>query len=170
MRSRLSGPWEWGLALRASSLLNFAPECLTLLTLFPALSLKKAVALADLIWPLHCPYQCCSFFCCPPLWKWPYFPLVAVASRFFFFKIIFYWSIVDLQCCVSFFYTAKVSFQDKFTQELKKGGGPMAKTLSSQCGGPGFHPCSGNWVPHATTKSRRCQINKQTKINLKNIF
>jgi len=31
-------------------------------------------------------------------------------------------------------------------------GGPVAKTLSSQCKGPRFDPCSGNWISHAITK------------------
>ena len=28
----------------------------------------------------------------------------------------------------------------------------VAKTLHSQCRGPGFHPWSGNEIPHVTTK------------------
>ena len=32
-------------------------------------------------------------------------------------------------------------------------GGPVAKTPSSQCRGPGFHPWSGSHIPHSTTKS-----------------
>ena len=32
-------------------------------------------------------------------------------------------------------------------------GGPMAKTLPSQCRGPGLDPWPGNWIPHATTRS-----------------
>ena len=32
-------------------------------------------------------------------------------------------------------------------------GGPMAKTLHSQCWGPGFNPWSGKEIPHAATKS-----------------
>ena len=32
-------------------------------------------------------------------------------------------------------------------------GGPVAKTPCSQCRGPGFNPWSGNWIPHAATKS-----------------
>ena len=32
-------------------------------------------------------------------------------------------------------------------------GGPVAKTLSSQCRSPGFEPWSGNYVPHAATRS-----------------
>ena len=35
-------------------------------------------------------------------------------------------------------------------------GGPMAKTPCSQCGGPGFDPWSGNWIPHAATKDPSC--------------
>ena len=31
-------------------------------------------------------------------------------------------------------------------------GGPVAKTPCSPCRGPGFHPWSGNEIPHATTK------------------
>ena len=31
-------------------------------------------------------------------------------------------------------------------------GGPVAKTSPSQCRRPGFHPRSGNWIPHATAK------------------
>ena len=32
-------------------------------------------------------------------------------------------------------------------------GGPVAKTLPSQCRGPGFNPWSGNQVPHAAIQS-----------------
>ena len=32
-------------------------------------------------------------------------------------------------------------------------GGPVAKTPHSQYGGSAFDPWSGNWSPHATTKS-----------------
>ena len=32
-------------------------------------------------------------------------------------------------------------------------GGPVAKILRSQCRDPEFHPWSGNWIPHAVTKS-----------------
>ena len=42
--------------------------------------------------------------------------------------------------------------------------GPVAKTLHSQCMGPGFDPWSGNQIPdlipHATTKTECSQINK----------
>ena len=37
---------------------------------------------------------------------------------------------------------------------------PMAKTPRSQCWGPRFNPWSGNWIPHATTKTWHSQINK----------
>ena len=39
-------------------------------------------------------------------------------------------------------------------------GGPVAKTLHSQCWGPRFNPWSGNQIQHATTKIQRSQINK----------
>ena len=32
-------------------------------------------------------------------------------------------------------------------------GGPVAKTLHSQCRGPRFDPWTGNYILHATTKS-----------------
>ena len=32
-------------------------------------------------------------------------------------------------------------------------GGPMAKTLCSQCRGPGCNAWSGNYIPHAPTKA-----------------
>ena len=35
-------------------------------------------------------------------------------------------------------------------------GGPVVKTLYSQCRGPGFNPWSGNYVPHTTTKDLAC--------------
>ena len=34
--------------------------------------------------------------------------------------------------------------------------GPVAKTLHSQCRGPGFNPWSENWIPHTTTKDPKC--------------
>ena len=39
----------------------------------------------------------------------------------------------------------------------------MAKTLHSQCRGPRFDPWSGNWIPHATTKTWCSLINKLIK-------
>ena len=36
----------------------------------------------------------------------------------------------------------------------------MAKTLISQCWGPGFDPWLGNWIPHTTAKTLCSQINK----------
>ena len=38
--------------------------------------------------------------------------------------------------------------------------GAADKTLSSQCRGPRFDPWSGNYIPHATTKTQHSQINK----------
>ena len=35
-------------------------------------------------------------------------------------------------------------------------GGPVAKTLCSQCRGSGFDPWSGNEIPHATTTNLTC--------------
>ena len=37
-------------------------------------------------------------------------------------------------------------------------GGPVAKILCSQCKGPGFDPWSGNWIPHAATKSLHAAV------------
>ena len=37
-------------------------------------------------------------------------------------------------------------------------GGPMAKTVNSQCRGPGFDPWSGNQIPHATTKGSHAAV------------
>ena len=34
-------------------------------------------------------------------------------------------------------------------------GGPVARTLCSQCSGPGLDPWSGNKMPHAATKSNK---------------
>ena len=39
-------------------------------------------------------------------------------------------------------------------------GGAVAKTVSSQCWGPGFDPWLGNWIPHTTAKTLCSQINK----------
>ena len=65
-----------------------------------------------------------------------------------------------------------------YSKELKRAlqdfpGGPVAKTPFSQCSEPGFHPQSGNQIPHAaarvcilikiphtTTKTQCSQINK----------
>ena len=38
-------------------------------------------------------------------------------------------------------------------------GGPVAKTLLSQCRGPRFDTWSGNQIPHAATKTQCSQIN-----------
>ena len=37
----------------------------------------------------------------------------------------------------------------------------MARTLHSQCRGPGFNPWSWNYIPHGTTKNWCSQINKK---------
>ena len=44
-------------------------------------------------------------------------------------------------------------------------GGPVVKTQSSQCRGPGFNPWSGNYVSHAPAKTWHSQINKYWKNN-----
>ena len=38
-------------------------------------------------------------------------------------------------------------------------GDPVAKTLYSQCRGPGFNAWLGNKIPHAAIKTRYSQIN-----------
>ena len=45
-------------------------------------------------------------------------------------------------------------------------GGLVAKTLSSQCRGHRFDPWSGNYIPHATTKTQFSQINNYFKKSL----
>ena len=50
--------------------------------------------------------------------------------------------------------------------------GPVTKTLSPQGRGPGFHPWSGNWFPHAATKSSQvCNLRPSTakEINVNKI-
>ena len=49
-------------------------------------------------------------------------------------------------------------------------GGPVTETPCSYCRWPGVHPASGNWIPHAATKSSQAvmkiqysQINKLNK-------
>ena len=37
-------------------------------------------------------------------------------------------------------------------------GGPVAKTLLSQCRGPELDPWLGNWIPYAPTKTWHRQI------------
>ena len=51
-------------------------------------------------------------------------------------------------------------------------GGLVAKTPCCQYRGPSFKPRSGNWIPHATTKTWYGQINKCLKVNkyLKNFL
>ena len=36
-------------------------------------------------------------------------------------------------------------------------GGPVAKTLCSQCRGPGFNPWSGKLIPYATIQESACR-------------
>ena len=43
-------------------------------------------------------------------------------------------------------------------------GGLVAKTLCSQCRGPGFDPWSGNQIPHVTTKRKKRSHMLQLKI------
>ena len=42
-------------------------------------------------------------------------------------------------------------------KEIVFPGGPLAKTLSSQCRGPRFNPWSENEIPYATTKEPTCR-------------
>ena len=48
-----------------------------------------------------------------------------------------------------------VLYISKFLKEqmVELPGGPVAKTLRSQCTGPWFNPWSGNEIPHPATKS-----------------
>ena len=39
----------------------------------------------------------------------------------------------------------------------------MAKTPHSQGRGPGLDPCSGNWIPHAATKTSHATAEKKKK-------
>lgn len=39
-------------------------------------------------------------------------------------------------------------------------GGPVATTLSFQCSGPEFNPCSGNWILYAAPRTQSNLINK----------
>ena len=61
---------------------------------------------------------------------------------------------------------ASLVFKEKRGKQILKEvprdvpGGPVAKTLSSQCRGPRFNPWSGSWIPHATTGTQSSQINK----------
>ena len=46
----------------------------------------------------------------------------------------------------------------------------MAKTPGTQCRKPRFNPWSGNYIPHAATKTRYSQINiKKKKIRFRNL-
>ena len=55
----------------------------------------------------------------------------------------------------------KQSFERKEFRDFL--GGPVAKTLSSQCREPRFDPWSGDWIPRAATKTWHSQINKYLK-------
>ena len=66
--------------------------------------------------------------------------------------------------CQDSFHSSKLSRSQDFP------GNPVAKTLSSQCKGPGFNPRSGNWIPHVTTKSWYRQINKQINTCFKKLL
>ena len=46
-------------------------------------------------------------------------------------------------------------------------GGPVAKTLCSQCKGLRFKPWSGSWIPCVATKTQHSQINNNHKNNNK---
>ena len=48
-------------------------------------------------------------------------------------------------------------------------GSPVAETLCSQCRVPGFNPWLGNWIPHATTKTQRSQINNFFQLKKKDL-
>ena len=84
----------------------------------------------------------------------------------FFYFLNFYWSIIDLQSCVSFGHTAKwISYiyihffsfwifnlflMDKTVMIQDFPGGPVVKTLPSNAGGAGSIPGWGAKIPHAS--------------------
>ena len=55
---------------------------------------------------------------------------------------------------------SRLSFKDNLHEFP---GDTVAKTLGSQCRGPGFDPWSRNQIPHATAKNQCNQINKLNK-------
>ena len=69
--------------------------------------------------------------------------------------------VVELIYCSSFLNIFSLYKSDKAHWGLPCG--PVAKTLHSQCRGPRFDPWSGNWIPHATTKTWCSLINKLIK-------
>ena len=57
------------------------------------------------------------------------------------------------------------TFADKIlSPEWDFSDGPVAKTLGSQCTGSRFDPWSGNYIPHAATKTWHSRINKNKQI------
>ena len=49
-------------------------------------------------------------------------------------------------------------------------GGPVAKTLHSQCRGPGFNLHSGNQISNSTTKDPECHNEDRRSLKLKLTF
>ena len=45
-------------------------------------------------------------------------------------------------------------------------GGPVVKTVYSQCRGTGFYPWSGNKIPHATTKTWHISVQPLSHVRL----
>ena len=46
-------------------------------------------------------------------------------------------------------------------------GGPVVKTLCSQCRGPGFDPWSGNYIQHGAVKSSQAKTQDPTHATTK---
>ena len=102
-----------------------------------------------------------SFFShhCHPGWQLPFLflPVQLLMSCFLL-------NVTGVLCWFFVRYKKELSMDSSYVefafenQSLRDiSGGSVAKTLRSQCRGPGFNPWSGNWIPRATAKDLTCR-------------
>ena len=110
---------------------------------------------------LYLPVFFFSFFShhCHPGWQLPFLflPVQLLMSCFLL-------NVTGVLCWFFVRYKKELSMDSSYVefafenQSLRDiSGGSVAKTLRSQCRGPGFNPWSGNWIPRATAKDLTCR-------------
>ena len=95
-----------------------------------------------------------------------------------FFLMLLWWEAIQWlkakgwrECCLRMgsvrvnLYSDPVERKRIIMQKRNFPAGPVGRTPSSQCKGPGFIPWLGNWIPHSATKSSHAATKKSTCSN-----
>ena len=108
---------------------------------------------------LYLPVIFFSFSPSLPPWMAASFPFPPSPASYVLFSPKCNWSFVLVLCQIQKELSmdssyVEFAFENRSLKDFS--GGSVAKTLRSQCRGPGFNPWSGNWIPHATAKDLMC--------------